>query len=178
MKEFLRRAGWFSLAMLLLCTGVVLTVVILWMQTHQSSTPDQSQTAAKNCTFSGSVSSPVLSAPQIYKPPNNPSKLEATNLSVGSGKPAIAGDCVVAKYYGTLTNGTLFDQDYTTPNALQFSLGQGEVIPGWDQGLIGMQAGGERRLVIPPSLAYGSQGQGSIPPNSTLVFVVKLISIK
>jgi peptidylprolyl isomerase len=83
------------------------------------------------------------------------------------------------KYYGTLaTNGTKFDENFTDTTAFAFTLGQGQVIEGWDKGLVGMKAGGMRRLVIPAAEAYGSQAQGSIPANSDLVFVVKLLRIQ
>ena len=76
-------------------------------------------------------------------------------------------------YVGTLTNGTQFDAG----TGFTFRLGAGSVIKGWDQGIPGMKVGGKRRLTIPPSLAYGSAGQGSIPGNSTLKFDITLLSI-
>jgi peptidylprolyl isomerase len=83
------------------------------------------------------------------------------------------------KYYGTLaSSGKVFDENYDKSTALQLQLGKGQVIPGWDQGLVGMKAGGVRRLVIPAELAYGATGQGDIPANATLVFLVKLVAIK
>jgi FKBP-type peptidyl-prolyl cis-trans isomerase len=73
----------------------------------------------------------------------------------------------------------MFDQNYDNNEGFRFKLGQGQVIQGWDQGLVGLKTGGVRRLVIPAALAYGAQGSGStIPPNSDLVFTVKLIAIK
>ena len=93
---------------------------------------------------------------------------------------AKVGDCLVVKYYGTLaSNGTKFDEDFTDTTALAFTLGQGQVIPGWDQGLVGMKVGGTRRLAIPAAQAYGSQSPtAAIPANSDLVFVVKLLRIQ
>jgi FKBP-type peptidyl-prolyl cis-trans isomerase len=83
------------------------------------------------------------------------------------------------KYQGNLaSDGTVFDENYTKSQALQFSLGAGQVITGWDQGLVGMQVGGTRRLVIPSDLGYGAGGSGAIPANATLVFTVKLLEIK
>jgi len=151
-------------------------VVVIWQQAHQSNDP--AQAAANACTFSSTQTGPVVAAPAAYKPETNATQLIISDLSTGNGKTVKSGDCITAKYYGTLTNGTVFDQDYDSPTALQFQLGVGEVIPGWDQGLIGMKVGGERRLIIPPSLGYGSKAQGPIPANSTLVFAVKLLSIK
>jgi FKBP-type peptidyl-prolyl cis-trans isomerase len=107
------------------------------------------------------------------------SELKITDLSQGTGPAAKAGDCLQMKYYGTLAkDGKMFDQNYDQASALQFALGKGQVIPGWDTGIVGMKVGGVRRLVIPSALAYGEAGQGSIPANATLVFLVKLVAIK
>ncbi|TAH33997.1 FKBP-type peptidyl-prolyl cis-trans isomerase, partial [Candidatus Saccharibacteria bacterium] len=87
--------------------------------------------------------------------------------------------CLVMKYQGNLaSDGTVFDENYTKDQSLQFTLGAGKVIKGWDEGLVGMKVGGTRRLVIPASLGYGSQSNASIPANSDLVFTVKLEQIK
>jgi FKBP-type peptidyl-prolyl cis-trans isomerase len=84
------------------------------------------------------------------------------------------------KYYGTLaSNGTKFDENFTDATAFAFKLGQGQVIEGWDKGMVGLKAGGTRRLVIPAAQAYGSQSpSAAIPANSDLVFVVKLLRIQ
>ena len=102
--------------------------------------------------------------------------LSTQDLVVGTGATAVAGDVLTVHYIGSLQNGTVFQSSYgSTPYT--FRLGAGAVIPGWDQGIPGMKVGGKRRLVIPPSLAYGSQGQGPIPPNATIQFDVELLSI-
>ena len=176
MKERLHRAGWLFMVILFVATSIGIGVYAFWQNTHPS--PAQQTTNQNNCQFQ-QVSAPTLTAPEVYKPAGAATQLQITDLQVGSGQAVQSGDCVTTKYYGTLaSDGTVFDEDFTNPTALQFSLGQGQVIPGWDEGLIGMKVGGLRRLVIPPSLAYGSQAQGKIPANSTLVFVVKLISVK
>jgi peptidylprolyl isomerase len=121
----------------------------------------------------------TLTAPEVYKPAGKVEKLETTDLQEGSGQAAKNGDCLVMKYYGTLaSDGTMFDQNYDKPTAIQFTLGQGNVIKGWDEGLVGIKVGGTRRLVIPADKGYGAQSAGAIPANSDLVFVVKLESIK
>jgi FKBP-type peptidyl-prolyl cis-trans isomerase len=111
--------------------------------------------------------------------PTTPSQpLVVEDLVVGTGATAAAGNTLTVNYTGTFTDGTKFDSSLDpgrTP--FQFVLGAGQVIAGWDQGLVGMKVGGKRKLTIPPELAYGSTGRGSIPPNATLVFVVDLISI-
>ena len=95
---------------------------------------------------------------------------------VGTGAAAQTGDTVTVNYTGKLENGSVFDTSVgKTP--FQFTLGAGQVIPGWDKGLVGMQVGGKRILIIPPSMAYGAQGVGPIPPNATLTFEVELLKI-
>lgn len=109
-----------------------------------------------------------------------PQQLVSQDLKQGSGKTAAAGDQVEVNYVGVLySNGDMFDASWgKAAEPFSFKLGAGEVIPGWDQGLVGMKVGGERKLIIPPDLAYGKEGSFSIPPNSTLVFQVKLLGVK
>jgi len=136
-----------------------------------------STTAQHTCT--DSQTEPTLDVPEAYKPTGPVTDLQSTDLTNGSGAAAKAGDCLVMKYYGTLAaDGTKFDENFTNATAFAFTLGQGQVIQGWDKGLVGMKAGGMRRLVIPAAQAYGDQAQGSIPANSDLVFVVKLLRIQ
>ena len=104
--------------------------------------------------------------------------LVSEDLVVGTGATAVAGDTVTVNYIGTFTNGTKFDSSYDRGQPYTFQVGVGNVIAGFDQGVIGMKVGGKRRLTIPPSLAYGSQGNGSIPPNATLKFDIDLVSIQ
>lgn len=106
-------------------------------------------------------------------------QLQIQDEVVGTGAEAVAGKKVTVNYTGTLTNGTVFDSSLNpgrTP--FQFTLGAGEVIQGWDQGFAGMKVGGKRKLTIPPSMGYGSQDMGSIPPNSTLIFEVELLKVE
>jgi peptidylprolyl isomerase len=108
---------------------------------------------------------------------DNPDKLQVQTVKEGSGPAAKAGDMVSVNYTGTLTNGTKFDSSYDRGQPITFKLGVGQVIAGWDQGVTGMKVGEKRHLVIPASLAYGSQAMGTIPSNSTLVFDVELMKI-
>ena len=109
--------------------------------------------------------------------PSGGGTLVVEDLVVGTGATAATGDTVTVHYIGTFTNGTKFDSSYDRNQPFSFRLGAGQVIAGFDQGVTGMKVGGKRRLTIPPSLAYGSTGQGPIPPNSTLVFEIDLLSI-
>jgi len=107
------------------------------------------------------------------------STLQVENLVTGSGPTVQSGDTVSVHYTGWLTDGTKFDSSLDRNQPFEFTLGQGRVIQGWDQGIVGMQVGGTRKLTIPPHLAYGEQGSGSvIPPNATLIFEVQLLEIK
>lgn len=115
-----------------------------------------------------------LNAP---KERTTPSGLRITDLVVGDGAEAIAGQTVSVNYRGTLANGTEFDSSYGR-GPFSFPLGGGRVIQGWDEGVAGMKVGGKRKLVIPPDLAYGERGAGGvIPPNATLTFEVELLRI-
>jgi len=109
--------------------------------------------------------------------PTGGGTLVVEDLVVGTGATAAIGDTLTVNYVGTLTNGTKFDSSYDRGTPYVFQVGAGRVIVGWDQGVPGMKVGGKRRLTIPPDLAYGSRGQGVIPPNATLLFDVDLVSI-
>ena len=103
--------------------------------------------------------------------------LQTEILTEGTGDQLVKnGDSITVDYTGVLEDGTEFDSS-VGKIPFTFIIGQGQVIQGWDQGLIGMKVGEERRLVIPSDLAYGPNGTGGIPANSTLIFTVKLISI-
>jgi FKBP-type peptidyl-prolyl cis-trans isomerase len=111
--------------------------------------------------------------------PPAPTKLEIQDLSPGSGREAKTGDTVLVQYTGTLMNGTKFDSSYDHGgDPFKFTIGKGEVIKGWDQGVVGMKVGGKRRLRIPPDLGYGANGSPpAIPPNAGLSFDIELVSI-
>ncbi len=105
-------------------------------------------------------------------------KTKTVDLREGTGAEAKAGDRVTVHYTGTLTDGTKFDSSRDRGQPFSFTLGRGQVIPGWDQGLIGMKPGGQRTLSIPPEEGYGARGAGNvIPPNATLEFDVEMIRI-
>ncbi len=97
------------------------------------------------------------------------------DIVVGTGAVATTGKSVRLNYVGNLTNGSTFDSNQSG-GLPAFVLGSGRVIPGWDQGIVGMKVGGKRRLVIGSALGYGPTGQGPIPPNATMVFVVDLLT--
>lgn len=105
--------------------------------------------------------------------------LEVIDYKLGDGAEAVASPVVHVHYRGTLTkDGTEFDSSYPRKRALDFTLGAGRVIKGWDQGLVGMRVGGLRKLIIPAALAYGERARGKIPANADLTFVVELMRVE
>jgi FKBP-type peptidyl-prolyl cis-trans isomerase len=107
------------------------------------------------------------------------SQLQIEDILEGIGEEVKNGDTISVHYTGTLLDGTKFDSSLDKGEPFTFTIGEGSVIPGWDQGLLGMKVEGKRRLKIPPELAYGEEGAGgNIPPNSTLIFEIELIEIK
>ena len=109
-----------------------------------------------------------------------PAELEITDITVGDGEEAVTGKQVSVHYVGvTHSGGEEFDASYGRGAPLEFPLGVGMVIKGWEQGIEGMRVGGRRKLVIPPHLAYGERGAGGvIGPNETLIFVCDLVAVR
>lgn len=103
-------------------------------------------------------------------------ELVVQDLVVGDGEEAVKGTRVTVHYIGQLMDGTVFDSSVDS-EPFTFDLGIGQVIPGWEQGIVGMKVGGKRILLIPPQLGYGSQGIGPIPGNATLLFEVELLEV-
>jgi len=133
----------------------------------------------------------VLLAPKAYSIFKNNDKIKEVDnniikqdsimkieiLQEGSGPEAKSGDTVLVHYAGNLENGTKFDSSLDRGEPFSFILGVGQVIKGWDEGVLGMKVGEKRKLTIPPELAYGQRGVGSIPPNATLIFQVELLGV-
>jgi FKBP-type peptidyl-prolyl cis-trans isomerase len=123
--------------------------------------------------------------PEPAAPASSVSSLQSTDLKVGDGEAVTAGKMAVVQYTGWLyeagakdNKGKEFDSSRNTGQPFQFTVGAGQVIKGWDQGVAGMKVGGSRRLVIPPELGYGDKGAGPIPAGATLVFDVDLVGIQ
>ena len=119
------------------------------------------------------------------EPAQSITELQKTDLSIGTGPSIAQGQRAVVHYTGWLFDpaapdqrGKQFDSSRDRGQPFRFTIGEGRVIQGWEQGVAGMQAGGERRLIIPPTLGYGARGGGPIPPNSTLLFDIELLAIE
>jgi FKBP-type peptidyl-prolyl cis-trans isomerase FkpA len=131
---------------------------------------------ALSALVSGCSESPT--APSNYAP------FSQTDLRLGAGEAAVTGNVLTVAYTGWLYDASQISEKGATFDSsvgrdpFTFTLGAGSVIAGWDQGLVGMKVGGLRRLVIPPSLAYGQGRVGPIPPNTTLLFEVELLEVK
>ncbi len=154
-----------------------------------SSSSSTTTTAAAGTTTSTSASPATIAdptaagtfgvQPTITVPPGPPpTQLESKDLIVGTGATAEAGTTITTNYVGVAySTGKVFDSSWTDGAPISFPLGEGEVIAGWDQGLVGMKVGGRRELIIPPDLAYGAAGKGPIGANETLIFVVDLVKV-
>ena len=148
--------------------------IVLWTQTPRESATQESLVPESNQQIQTSMQEQTNIIMQTL-----PSGLQIGDIAVGTGDEAKAGNMVTVHYTGTLIDGTKFDSSLDRGTPFTFSLGVGQVIRGWDEGVSGMKVGGKRRLTIPPDLGYGSQGAGNvIPPNATLVFEVELLGVK
>lgn len=179
----------FVIAVLFLITTIGFSGVVVWTifkDNKEAKKIQSDQTAADNlarkkeaCTFSGQIEGQAKSLPQAFIPAGPVKELKTTDLKVGDGDQVDVDDCLLVKYHGTLAkDGIYFDGNFDKPALLRFLFGAGNVIKGWDQGLVGMRVGGLRRLEIPAELAYGSQAAGSVPANADLIFVVELVKIQ
>jgi hypothetical protein len=155
---------------------------------------DEPEAAVTEPSVTIPVSSPSITPPlpsqSPVEPPANPpavsgetitlpSGLQYIDLQSGTGAAPTTGQTVVANYTGWLADsGTLFDSSLRNTTPFAFTLGQGEVIAGWDEAFAAMQVGSKRRLIIPANLAYGEEGRGEIPPNATLIFDVELLEVR
>ena len=170
--------------------AIVVVVLFLGARFFMDFTSSNSTIANINAT-TGSLdttkSNPITSPDQNIN--NDATNTNSTNnmaanlivkdVKVGTGAEAKAGDLVSVNYTGKFADGKVFDSSIPRGQPFQFTLGAGQVIAGWDQGVAGMKVGGERTLVIPPSLGYGANGYPPvIPPNSTLYFDVTLTAVQ
>ena len=144
-----------------------------------TATPTETASAAGIEALVQGTAKKTDAKPSVPAPKGDPpTELVIRDIVKGKGPKAKAGDTLTMQYVGTAwSNGQQFDASWDTGQPLPFQLGAGMVIPGWDEGMVGMQKGGRRLLVIPPDMAYGPTGSGPIGPNETLIFVVDLLNI-
>jgi peptidylprolyl isomerase len=150
-------------------------------ETAATSTPTETPTAepANVDEIVAGVGKNTKKKPKIVKPQGDPpTQLVIKDIVKGTGPKAKPGDTLTMQYVGnSWSTGEQFDASWDRGQAFPFQLGGGMVIPGWDQGMVGMRKGGRRLLIIPPDMGYGPQGSGPIGPNETLVFAVDLEKI-
>lgn len=113
-----------------------------------------------------------------YDQSKNAEKVIIEDIVAGTGPEVKNGSQITVHYRGWLTNGQIFDESYGRGEPFSFTPGQRQVITGWEEGTIGMQVGGKRRLVVPPVAGYGSSPVGTIPANSVLVFDIELLEVR
>lgn len=162
----------------------VMILVIFMIRTHEAMAPitvapadtgstvtvaSSSNADAKNALYSALV--------QAISDTGAVNKLIVDDITNGTGTVVKTGDTVTVNYIGMLKNGSVFDSSYAHGSPFTFTVGDGKVIKGWDQGLVGMKVGGKRILVVPPALGYGSEATGPIPADSVLVFGIQLLDV-
>lgn len=154
---------------------VVLLPVIFAVLGFVSGCGNSEKSSTSNQSSASSPSSPTRVNGQ---PTTTASGLQYWEIVVGTGDTAVPGKPVSVHYTGWLTSGEKFDSSLDRGKLFVFSLGEGQVIKGWDEGVVGMKAGGKRQLRIPPTLGYGNSGAGGvIPPKATLIFDVELLEV-
>ena len=171
---------------ILLCVGVMSLTLFLLRADEATKVLStlESDTQIAAVTTARSTSEPVVDEEQAnelrdaFNSKGEITKMVTDDVVIGEGREVTAGDTISVHYIGTLQNGQQFDNSRTRGESFTFTVGEGRVIKGWDEGVLGMKKGGQRILVIPPALAYGANTVGPIPANATLVFSIELVEIK
>ncbi|HUQ85870.1 MAG TPA: FKBP-type peptidyl-prolyl cis-trans isomerase [Candidatus Limnocylindrales bacterium] len=157
--------------LIMIVIGIIFLGTVLFFSLRVSSKPN-----IGTSNTSTPETANTADAPQVeVKIPDN---LKIDDSVEGTGPAVKSGDTITIHYAGRLEDGTPFDSSYDRGEPFTTQIGVGQVIKGWDLGVVGMKVGGKRKLTIPPDLGYGDQDQGKIPPNSTLIFDVELMEIK
>lgn len=150
--------------------GFILLILLMVLLVFQSnSTPSID---GNPLNFNLNTSPSPTTAPQV-------TQLSAQEIKVGTSSASVAaGDTILVHYIGGFLDGKVFDSSYERNQPFTLQVGAGQVIPGFERGVVGMKVGGKRKILIPSDLAYGPQGAGPIPPNTPLIFEVELLEIK
>lgn len=167
-------ASKFAYAALILL-GVALLAVIIRLNMPSAGSGIAFDTLPENAGTSTASNS---STTTVNQNDSNTADLQVTDVKAGTGAEAVSGKEVTVHYVGTLDNGTKFDSSRDRGTPFTFDLGAGQVIRGWDAGVVGMKVGGIRKLTIPAELAYGDRAVGSIPAGSTLHFEIELLAVE
>jgi peptidylprolyl isomerase len=164
--------------MLVALVVAIVGIVYAVSGNSDSSTASGATTTAAPDTIAPTTTFAKMTKPTVTKPATTPTTLVTTVINQGSGAGAKAGDTITVYYVGAFSkDGKEFENNYESGQSISFPLGQGGVIKGWDQGLIGAKVGERLQLDIPSALAYGAAGKGSIGPNEPLSFVVDVLDI-
>jgi len=165
---------------IILLTLIFFAVIIIWSQNNKTNKDmDPISSKARNKVLERSEQVLILDNNDEQNSEIKNDELKVEILNEGQGIAAQNGDHISVHYIGTLEDGTKFDSSIDRGIPFDFVLGAGQVIKGWDLGVLGMKIGEKRRLIIPSDLAYGENGiPGAIPPNATLIFEVELLGIK
>lgn len=147
---------------------ILLVVIFILAFYFLTKNPSKSETEISDST---KTNMPTLA-------PSKVTELIIEDTKVGSGSAVKSGDTVSIHYLGTLEDGTKFDSSYDRNQPFETKIGVGQVIEGWDKGVLGMKIGGKRKLTIPYQMAYGENAYGPIPAKATLIFEVELVEIK
>lgn len=160
MKENEINFDWWKLLLFIMCFVLVLGGV-LFINRNNDDALDLSEEVSQNIPMESGAS-----------------ELKIEDLKVGTGEEAVEGKLITVHYVGTFTDGAKFDSSYDRGAPFEFTLGEGRVIQGWEQGFAGMKVGGKRKLTVPSSLGYGPNDYNSIPGGSTLIFEVELLKVQ
>lgn len=170
------------ISVLIVVLAVVAVLISVSGRAGGRNNPNASDSSSQKSTISQSTMQNNKSGSTAPSAEGYVPKIDGVAIEVsqeGSGDKVVkSGDTISVHYTGTLENGTVFDSSVPSKVPFSFRIGQGMVIQGWDQGLIGMKVGEKRKLTISPEMGYGAQAKRSIPANSTLIFDVELLGIK
>ena len=151
---------------------IALTMMVLLAGCAAAAAEQAPAVAPESMTFAPALNVDLAAMQRLE------SGLYIRDVRVGEGRSVARGDDVAVRYAGWLPDGTMVDANVAPAAPREFRLGARQVIRGWDQGLVGMRVGGQRQLVVPAALGYGGQQVGAIPPGSTLVFLVEIVSAR